>query len=124
MMYAELSPPGRLDQNIPAALLPKGHTIMTEQSRRNFLHRGSLGAVAVGAVLTPTLLPGAASAAPAAPQEGPAAAGPLPDGPFTAYVKDHKTGKVAVMVGEHEVVYRDPELADRLARIASHATRV
>ncbi len=90
---------------------------MAEQSRRSFLQYGSLGAVvAAGAALTPALLPGSASAAPA-----PAATGPLPTGPFTAYVKDHRTGEVAVMVGEHEVLYRDPELAAQLARIASHA---
>lgn len=89
---------------------------MTEQSRRTFLQHGALGAVAVGAVLTPGLLPRAGSAPPAA-------AGPLPDQPFIAYVKDHRTGEVAVMVGEHEVVHRDRELAARLAAIASHARR-
>lgn len=92
---------------------------MAEQSRRSFLQYGSLGAVvAAGAALTPALLPGSASAAPAV---APVAAGPLPTGPFTVYVKDHRTGEVAVMVGEHEVIYRDPELAGQLARIASHA---
>lgn len=87
---------------------------MTDHSRRNFLKTGSIGAVAVGAALAPGLLTSGADAAPVA-------GGPLPDGPLMAYVKDHKTGDVAVMVGEREVVYRDRELASRLARIASHA---
>lgn len=97
---------------------------MAGQSRRSFLQHSSLGVVVVGAAaLTPALLPGTASAAPvsASVPTGPAAAGPLPAVPFTAYVKDHRTGEVAVMVGEHEVLYRDRELAARLARIASHA---
>lgn len=103
----------------PAVPLRKG-TVMAERSRRSFLQHGSLGAVAVGAVLAPTLAPTAASATPAV---GPAAAGPLPEGPLIAYVKDHRTGDVSVMVGEHEVTHRDPELAAQLARIASHAPR-
>ncbi len=53
----------------------------------------------------------------------PAAAGSLPDQPFIASVKDHRTGEVAAMVGEHEVVHRDRELAAGLAAIASHAWR-
>lgn len=95
---------------------------MVDQSRRKFLQHGSLGAVAVGAALTPALLSGGAASAQSGPA-GPRAAGPLPDGPLIAYVKDHKTGDVAVLVGEHEVVYRDAELAGRLARIASRAPR-
>ena len=89
---------------------------MPEQSRRKFLQYGSAGAVAVGAALTPGLLPGAATAQPVA-------AGSLPEQPLVAYVRDHKTGEIAVLVGEHEVLYRDLELATRLARIASHAPR-
>lgn len=88
---------------------------MPEQSRRHFLTAGSVAAVAVGtAVLAPGMLSATADASPAA-------AGPLPDGPLMAYVKDHRTGDIAVMVGEREVVYRDPDLAARLARIATHA---
>ena len=88
---------------------------MTGQSRRSFFKAGSVGAVAVGAALTPGLL--AAGGAQAAP----AAKGPLPVGPVTVYVKDHRTGEIAVMVGEREVLYRDRQLAARIARIATHA---
>lgn len=108
---------------------------MAAQSRRKFLQHGSMGvAVGAGAVLMPALLPGTAAAATAAvvPAAAPgltapglagglAAKGALPDTPLTAYVKDHRTGDVAVMVGEREIVHRDPELANLLARIATHA---
>lgn len=87
---------------------------MVEQSRRKFLTSASLGAVAVGAALAPGMRSNTVSAAPRA-------AGRLPTGPLTAYVKDHRTGEIAVQVGEHEVVYRDPDLAARLAHIASRA---
>lgn len=89
---------------------------MSGHSRRSFLKSGSIGAAALGVALTPGLIrsPAMASAAPAP-------VGPLPDGPLTAYVKDHTTGDIAVIVGEHEVVYNDRDLATRLARIATHA---
>jgi len=95
---------------------------VADQSRRRFLQHGALGAVAVGAAFTPALVSGVASAQPpVSAAVHPAAAGALPDRPFIAYVKDHRSGEVVVMVGEHEVVYRDAELASRLARIASSA---
>ncbi len=102
---------------------------MTDQSRRKFLKHSSLGAVAVGAALTPSLVSGVASAqtpvpaaASAAQAAHPEAVGAPADQPFIAYVKDHRSGEIVVMVGEREVVYRDAELASRLARIAGSAT--
>jgi len=99
---------------------------VADQSRRRFLqHGGTLGAVAVGAAFTPALVSGVASAQPPVPAAvHPVAAGALPDRPFIAYVRDHRSGEVVVMVGEHEVVYRNAELASRLARIAGSASRV
>ncbi len=95
---------------------------VADQSRRRFLQHGTLGAVAVGAAFTPALVSGVASAqSPVPAAVHPAAAGALPDQPFIAYVRDHRSGEVVVMVGEREVVYRDAELASRLARIASSA---
>lgn len=101
---------------------------MADRSRRRFLQHGALGAVAVGAAFTPALVSGVASAQPparAAVHPGavvhPEAVGALPDQPFIAYVKDHRSGEIVVMVGEREVVYRDAELASRLARIAGSA---
>ena len=94
---------------------------MPDHSRRKFLQHSTLGAVAVGAALTPALVSGVAAAQPAPTAAHPAAAGPLPEEPFLAYVKNHRSGEVVVMVGEREVVYQDAELASRLARIATHA---
>jgi hypothetical protein len=36
-----------------------------------------------------------------------------------AYVKNAKAGEIAVMVGEHEVVHQDKDLATRLAQVAA-----
>ena len=94
---------------------------MSERSRRSFLKSGSIGAAAGGVALTPGLFGAAATAATGT---GPSPAGPLPAGPVTAYIKDHTTGDISVMVGEREVVYRDHYLAARLASIATHARPV
>ena len=88
---------------------------MAEHSRRTFLKTASIAAASAGAALTPGLT-GRANAAPAP-------AGPLPDEPLVAYVKNHKSGEIAVVVGEHEVTYRDLDLTARLARIATLAKR-
>jgi len=97
---------------------------MVVQSRRKFLQLGSLGVAAAGAALTPALAPGAAAAQQPSLAERPAAAtGSLTDQPFMAYVKDHRSGEIVVMVGEHEVVYRDADLARRLAGIAGQAKK-
>jgi len=91
---------------------------MTQQpSRRNFLRSAAVGAAVVGvAAATPQALAGTASSAAARPIGGQAA-----NGPVTAYVRDHRTGEIAVMVGEHEVIHHDRELATRLARIGASA---
>jgi len=109
-------------------LFLKLESAVADQSRRRFLqHGGTLGAVAVGAAFTPVLVSGVASAQPPVPAAVhpaavlPAAVGALPDRPFIAYVKDHRSGEIVVMIGEREVVYRDAELASRLARIAGSA---
>jgi len=108
-------------------LFLKLENAVADQSRRRFLQHGTLGAVAVGAAFTPGLVSGVASAQPAVSAAvhpsavRPGAVGALPDQPFIAYVKDHRSGEVVVMVGEREVVYRDAELASRLARIAGSA---
>lgn len=40
-------------------------------------------------------------------------------GTLVAYVKDVRSGRVAVMVGESEVVLHDPDLVARLAHAAT-----
>lgn len=86
---------------------------MVDQSRRLFLKSASLGAAAVGVAAALPVLE-ASTAAAAADRRGPAH-----DGPLMAYVSDRRSGEVTVMVGEREVVRHDPDLADRLARLAA-----
>jgi hypothetical protein len=84
-------------------------------SRRTFLTRGSVGAAALGAAAA--LAPGLGSAS------GSEASGPTHAGPFAAWVKDAKTGEVAVMVGSETVIHQDKKLANQLARIAARAPK-
>ncbi len=93
---------------------------MAENSRRAFLRTASAGGAAVGiAALTPALLNDPISAGP--PRSADHAAGRVHDEPFMAYVKNALTGDIAVLVGEHEVLHRDRELAERLGRAADRA---
>lgn len=39
-------------------------------------------------------------------------------GPVVAHVRDLSTGEIALMVGEREFIYRDPELVARLLNAA------
>lgn len=97
--------PGRLSEG----------TSVAEHSRRAFITRGSVGAAAVGAAAVGIpLLDGQKSATPD---------GPLHNGPFAAWVKDAKTGEVAVMVGSQTIVHVDKRLAGQLARIAGSAPK-
>ncbi len=91
---------------------------MAEHSRRSFLKRAALGAAAAAGagVVIPGLRAGNATAERAAMD-------PAHDGPFVAWVKDAKSGEIAVLVGEHEVVHRDLRLATRLAQIAAQAPK-
>lgn len=95
----------------PSATRAKGHTPMSEHSRRHFIRNASIGAAAVGAT---AVIPTMTSADAATP-----VAGPAHDGPFAVWVKDVKSGEIAVLVGESEVVHHDKALATALARIAA-----
>jgi hypothetical protein len=87
---------------------------MTDHSRRTFLKHASIGAAAVGAT---TAIPAINSSAQAAPERD--EAGPAYHGPFTVWIKDARTGEIAVLVGEREVVHHDRVLARKLAKIAA-----
>ena len=87
---------------------------MSDHSRRTFIRTASIGAAAVGAT---TVLPAMSSADAATPDAS--AAGPAHDGPFTVWVKNARTGEIAVLVGESEVVHHDKALAAQLAKIAA-----
>ncbi|MEZ0092429.1 hypothetical protein [Streptacidiphilus sp. EB129] len=96
-----------------------------QSSRRSFLRHASLGSTALGAtILLPATLGNAASARARATHD--AAANHVDavrhEGPLMAYVKNARTGEIAVMVGEREVVRHDPQLAAQLSRIAAGAT--
>jgi hypothetical protein len=85
---------------------------MPDQSRRSFLKRASITAAAAGAA---TVVPVAAADA-----EGQVPVhGPAHDGSFAVWVKDARTGEIAVLVGESEVVHYDKALARKLARLAA-----
>ena len=85
---------------------------MPEQSRRGFLKTASITAAAAGAA---AVVPVAATDA-----EGQVpVTGRAHDGPFAVWVKDARTGEIAVMVGESEVTHHDKALARKLARLAA-----
>lgn len=106
---------------------------MTDQSRRKFLKATSIGGAAAGAtVLMPRLSAQAATAQSAAQDSvrGQAVAassiefGAAHPGPIVAYVKNAKTGEIAVLAGENEILHRDVQLARQLAQVAARAPRV
>lgn len=86
---------------------------MSRMSRRAFLSSAgaATGAAALGAVVgVPQLRGGVALRG--------APSGPLPDEPVVAYVRDAKTGELAVMVGHREVAVKDAALVRRIVDAA------
>ena len=82
---------------------------MADLTRRKFLAQASLGVAGSGvalATLGKLTLPRSSARSRAARSAS--------QGPIVAHVRDAATGEVAVMTGTKEVVYRDPELVDRL----------
>jgi len=95
---------------------------MDDLTRRDFLKRGSVG-VAAGAMVLgagPTL----ANAVAANAEERATASMKGADQPATtsepivAYVRRGVHGEVRLMVGEHEIVHHDTDLARRIIRAA------
>ena len=87
---------------------------MSRMSRRAFI--SSAGAVTGAAALGAAAI-GAPKLAASAARLGPA--GPLPDGPVVAYVRDAKAGELAVMLGDREVAVKDAALVRRIVDAAS-----
>lgn len=81
---------------------------MTDTSRRSLLATAGAG-VAAGAV---AMASGEANAAAARPRPGRA------QEPVVAYVKDHRSDTLRLMVGEREVVVRDQDLVTRILNAA------
>ena len=93
---------------------------MDKLSRRDFLQKSSIGVVA-GATMIGAL---ASEVQPAAAANR--AAGSVTgttkratSDPVVAYVRDGRRGEVSIMVGDREVVRRDPELVRRLLHAAN-----
>jgi hypothetical protein len=51
------------------------------------------------------------------------AALPLPvlEGPMVVHVRDVPSAEISMMVGPHELIYRDPEVVSRLVKAAASA---
>ena len=90
-------------------------------NRRDFWIRGSAAVAAVGAG---TLVPGLPTSAGASETQDPSVDNEteLPQGdealPLVARIRDVRTGDIDLFFGEHEVAYRDPQLAARLFKAA------
>ncbi len=88
---------------------------MSEATRRGFLVIAGAGAAAtIGAVATGTVGAGRGRPAPPAELSADDLAGAES---FVVYVKDVRRGRMAIMVGEREVLVEDRELAARLAGV-------
>ena len=85
---------------------------MSETNRRKFLTVAGAGAAAGTVGLT-----GVASAAPAASGETLRKPGSAQE-TVVAYVKDHRSSTLRLMVGEREIVVRDRDLVNRILNAA------
>ena len=91
---------------------------MSDATRRGFLVFAGAGtAAAVGAVAGPKLFSDKPDAVAASTPLQPADLANAES--FVVHVKDVKTGQLAIMVGEREVLVTDRELASRLAGVAT-----
>jgi hypothetical protein len=88
---------------------------MDDLSRREFLRKGSIGAVAGAVALSSGAAVSKVASAKAA-EMPPTAEEATAAEPIVAYVKQGARGEVRVMVGSQEVVHDDPELARRIIR--------
>ena len=80
----------------------------TDHSRRGFLAAAGTGAAgAAGAVMLSRMGAAEATTVPSGATE-----------PLVAYVRDARTGEIAVLLGDREVVVHDKDLAARIARAA------
>ena len=88
---------------------------MNKLSRRAVL-RGASVTLAAGAALGGAAQP--AGAASRAPRSGSAPAGSAGREPIVAYLGAGRRGEVRLLVGEREIIHRDPDLARRLRAAA------
>ena len=88
---------------------------MAKVTRRRLLKTTSIGAATVGMLAAAPHL--GALAAPATEQAPELSAASL-SGPMVTYVRNLAKGEVGILVGEREIVYRDPDLVKRLLKAA------
>jgi hypothetical protein len=87
---------------------------MAKVTRRRLLKTTSIGAATVGMLAAAPRL--AAFAAPATAEQAPELSATSLSGPMVTYVRNLAKGEVGILVGEREIVYRDPELVKRLLK--------
>jgi len=95
---------------------------MAKLTRRGFLEKTSVGAAAVGALITVpglTKVPNA-KAAPALPSSDAVIdlSAAERSGLLVAHVRNLKTGEIALMVGTREIVFHDRRFVARLVKAA------
>ncbi|MGD9959164.1 hypothetical protein [Nocardioides sp.] len=86
---------------------------MSETNRRKFLAVAGAGAAAGTVGLTGLATP-AAAAAPGDTKRKPGSAQET----VVAYVKDHRSSKLRLMVGDREVIVHDADLVNRILNAA------
>jgi hypothetical protein len=91
---------------------------MEDFSRRIFVRRAGMGALAVGLVAGSPAIANAATSTAAAPAAAPVAAAPSTE-PVVAHVVDASSGLVHVFVGTRMIAVTDHGLARSLSTIAS-----
>ena len=86
---------------------------MAKLTRRGFFKQTSVGAATIGVLAAAPVLATAAGDAPGAAATEELSAAALPEA-LVAHVRDLATGEIGLLVGEQEIIYRDPNLVARL----------
>jgi hypothetical protein len=92
---------------------------MAKLTRRGFLQKTSVGAAAVGALLTvPGLTKAKAAPAPTSADAVIDLTAAQRSGLLVAHVRNLQTGEIALMVGTREIVFHDRRFVARLVKAA------
>jgi hypothetical protein len=91
-----------------------GEVSMSSSTRRNFLIAS--GAAGVAAAVSSTAHAATARTGPAAPESVAVAPGAKP---MVAHIGDPSSGKLSLLVGDHEIEVTDPDLIGRITRAAA-----
>ena len=88
---------------------------MAKVSRRGFIMKTSMGVATMGLFAAAPTLAAEPAATDAALTELSSSASAI-SGPLIAHVSNLATGEISLLVGTQEIIYRDPELVQRLLR--------